>query len=126
MIACRAFSRHLAVSRALAISAIRRRGRGLFAPACVNLMHADGSSQRLLWCAPGTIDTIRWAGNGKRLRTFVQYVPNGGYYEHAAVYWIDGLSSDKTLGHRAGACCRRGDTQWCGDCLLPRAAGQDP
>lgn len=57
-------------------------------PACVNLMHADGSNQHQLWCAPATIDlpdypgwpllaveSIRWSGNGKKLMVFASYEP---------------------------------------------------
>jgi len=58
------------------------------APACVNLMHADGSDQHVLWCAPATIDlpdytgwpllaveSIRWSGNGQKLMVFASYEP---------------------------------------------------
>lgn len=70
-------------------------------PACVYLMQPDGSNKHALWCAPtqvtvsgGTvataaIDTIRWAGDGNSLLAFVQYMPNTGYYEHAAIYQVD-------------------------------------
>ena len=57
-------------------------------PACVNLMHADGSDQHVLWCAPATIDlpdytgwpllaveSIRWSGNGQKLMVFASYEP---------------------------------------------------
>jgi hypothetical protein len=56
------------------------------APACVNVMHADGSDQHVLWCAPATIDlpdypgwpllaveSIRWSGNGQKLMVFTSY-----------------------------------------------------
>jgi Tol biopolymer transport system component len=78
-------------------------------PACVYLMQPDGSNKHSLWCAPtqvtviggavptAAIDTIRWAGNGQRLLAFVQYKPNGGYYEHAAVYRIDVQTGEGTL-----------------------------
>lgn len=57
-------------------------------PACVNLMHADGSDQHVLWCAPATIalpdyptwplqsvESIRWSGNGQKLMVFASYQP---------------------------------------------------
>jgi len=56
-------------------------------PHCIFVMHPDGSSRRLLWCAPeqestpqGMVPTravegIRWAGNGKSLLAFVSYQP---------------------------------------------------
>ncbi|MFC3650254.1 TolB family protein [Dyella humi] len=58
------------------------------APACVNVMHADGSNQRVLWCAPATIalpdyptwpllavESIRWSGNGQKLMVYASYEP---------------------------------------------------
>jgi hypothetical protein len=56
---------------------------------CVYLMNADGSNQRVLWCAPATIDVpnaespvyslamsaLRWSGNGQKLMAYVSYMP---------------------------------------------------
>lgn len=56
---------------------------------CVYLMNADGSDQRVLWCAPPTISTpeaeapvpslavesLRWSGNGQKLMVYVSYPP---------------------------------------------------
>jgi hypothetical protein len=54
---------------------------------CVYLMHADGSDQHVLWCAPADIvlpdssstpravGSLRWSGNGQKLLAFVSYAP---------------------------------------------------
>jgi hypothetical protein len=56
---------------------------------CVYQMHADGSKQRVLWCAPATlsmpgasspvysqaIGSLRWSGNGRKLMVYVSYQP---------------------------------------------------
>ena len=54
---------------------------------CVYLMHADGSNQHILWCAPPTIsvpdgtspslsvESLRWSGNGQKLAVYVSYNP---------------------------------------------------
>ena len=55
---------------------------------CVYLMHADGSNQHILWCAPAgiavpdnppspslAVESLRWSGNGKKLMVFVSYNP---------------------------------------------------
>lgn len=57
---------------------------------CVYLMHADGSNQHELWCAPAgiavpdnppspslAVESLRWSGNGKKLMVYVSYDPPG-------------------------------------------------
>lgn len=57
---------------------------------CVYLMHADGSNQHILWCAPAgiavpdnppspslAVESLRWSGNGKKLMVYVSYTPPG-------------------------------------------------
>jgi hypothetical protein len=57
-------------------------------PACVYLMHTDGTHQQLLWCAPADIslpdypswplqavESIRWSGNGQKLMVYASYEP---------------------------------------------------
>lgn len=70
------------------------------APPCVYLMHADGSNQHILWCAPSTIqvpdaeypsqtlaaESLRWSGNGQKLMVYVSYPPPalGDVIKHSA------------------------------------------
>jgi hypothetical protein len=56
---------------------------------CVYVMHADGSDQHVLWCAPANIsvpnaesppasravESLRWSGNGQKLVVYVSYAP---------------------------------------------------
>lgn len=57
-----------------------------FTAPCVYLMQADGTDQRALWCAPGSISvpvwgqpwslavsSLHWSGNGQKLMAYVSY-----------------------------------------------------
>jgi len=72
-------------------------------PACVYVMQPDGSNKHSLWCAPAqvnttlgpaptlSVETLRWAGNGRTLLAFVTYQPPGvpAYIGHLAAFLID-------------------------------------
>lgn len=68
-------------------------------PACVFLIHPDGSSAHRLWCAdnhatPTSVSNLRWSGDGKSLLVYVnwnneyQTPPNWGYYPAAELWRI--------------------------------------
>lgn len=104
-------------------------------PACVYLMQSDGSNKHSLWCTPtqvtvsggavptAGIDTIRWAGNGKRLLAFVRYMPNGAFYEHAAVYRIDVQTGEGTLIDTNAVDAASGDISYDGTKILYQKYG---
>lgn len=72
-------------------------------PACIDVMKPDGGDKHRLWCAPANVntlhgaaptlavETLRWAGNGKKLLAFVAYQPPGApdYANYLAAFLID-------------------------------------
>ena len=68
-------------------------------PACVFLVHPDGSGAHSLWCAPShatptSVSNLRWSGDGRSLLVYVNWnaefpiSPNWGYYPAAELWRI--------------------------------------
>lgn len=76
-------------------------------PACVFLIHPDGSGAHRLWCAdshvtPTSVSNLRWSGDGKSLLVYVnwnneyQTPPNWGYYPAAELWRITVATGEAT------------------------------
>lgn len=69
-------------------------------PACVRLMHPDGSADHKLWCAPRwdyrAIEGIRWSGDGRRLLADA-VLSNGNHERLADLFLIDTATGAATL-----------------------------
>lgn len=69
-------------------------------PACVFLVHPDGTGARRLWCAanhstPTSVSNLRWSGDGKSLLAYVNWhivyetPPNWGSFSYVELWRIN-------------------------------------
>jgi hypothetical protein len=69
-------------------------------PACVRLMHSNGSDNHTLWCADRwkycAIEAIRWSGDGNSLLLYAVHADHL-YSEEADLYLINAITGTGTL-----------------------------
>ncbi|MGN2254938.1 hypothetical protein ACFWZ4_16310 [Frateuria sp. GZRe12] len=69
-------------------------------PACIRLMHPDGSADHKLWCAPRwnyrAIEGIRWSGDGRSMLAYA-VLSDGTHHFAADLFLIDTATGTATL-----------------------------